>query len=117
MSFSFIPCVFCLDAYEIGIAVCDALPGAFPSVIASSGGNDVKGAVATETELRQRSGQVGAPIDERSQAWHVSFPGSGCVMANDSEDFADIPIAPAFPSIDGGHFETGRLQYAWQPYQ
>jgi hypothetical protein len=80
-------------------------------VIGSPGGDDVVSAVAGEAELREGAGQIGAAVDEGAQAGHVPASRPGRVMANNSEDAADISAPAILPAVYEGDFQTGDFQH------
>src|SRR2546426_11078925 len=76
------PGIFRLNAYETGIAGGHAFPDAFPCMIAPSGSDHIVGTVPTKAKLSKRAREVGAPLNESVQSWHVgAFPRRCSVVA------------------------------------
>lgn len=54
------PCVLCLNANEIGVAVSYSFPDSFSGVIAPAGGDYVVGSVSAKAKLCKWSGEIGS---------------------------------------------------------
>src|SRR5204863_7203188 len=59
--------VFRLDADEMRVAALLSVPLALARVIASARGNDVERAVASQSEVRERSRKIRTAVDDRPQ--------------------------------------------------
>jgi hypothetical protein len=103
------PCIFRFNTDEIGVAILHALPDTFPGVVGPPGSNDKVRTIPTKAKLSERPREVGAPVDEGVKAGHVAIPWPGGVVANHTEDTANVDTAPVFPAINQGDFQTGSL--------
>src|SRR5438105_5464919 len=108
--------VFRLDADEMRVAGLLSVPLALARVIAAASGDHVEGAVASQSELRERSRQIRTAVDDRPQAWHVAAaPWSRGVMADHAFHGSDVAAAPGLPSIDERDLQSGVLQHFRKP--
>src|SRR5205823_13638734 len=96
-----------LNAYETGIAGSHAFPGAYACVIASPGSNHIVRTVPAKAKLRERSEEVGAPLHESFQGWHVGFFPRRCgVVAYIAHFFASVAVSTVLPAIGEGDFQA-----------
>jgi hypothetical protein len=84
-------------------------------VIAPSSGDDIEGAIAADTKLSERTREVGAPLEESVEAWHVAIPWPSGVVAYNPYGLANVAISAVLPAIHGGDLETSVLQHLKQP--
>src|SRR5262245_13333775 len=105
------------DADEVFVASSHPRPNAFACVLRLTGCDDVIGAIATESELRERAAKVGATLDGGVQARQVARPRTARVMTQHAERRADVADSSGLPARNFRDAKPGARKYFGQPGQ
>jgi hypothetical protein len=109
------PGVLSLDPNEVRIAAREALPIASSRVVAPAGRNYIHRAIAPQTKLGERAGEISSSVGDYPQTRHIAAQWSGGVMTDDAFDSSNIAASTVPPTRLFSHFEAGVQQDTWQP--
>src|SRR5882757_7053241 len=104
-----------LNANEVRVSRAEALPHTPTGVIAPAGRDYEEGAVASKTELRQRTGQIRSSVRDDTEARHDALRRSRRVVAHHALDGTHLAASACAPARLFRHLETSVLQHFREP--